>query len=466
MVAAIRPNYTIQGPLPGQIYEARREQRLAQEDAARQQAIAQERDAKRQAALEQILGVPSTASATGSVGVPAAAAPGGAPAMEATPGYVAPGEAQPAPQPVPQMPQQATPTGLQKKPSAEDYLKAAALYPELKDQFTKLAEQRGAEYTKNSLYTAARIATALENDDIKMATDLAEEMAVAAENSGDQMGAQAYRTWGKLAQNDPEGVRDLIGISIAASPGGAEVVKRTFGDEAPAKVRELKARAELAGLKPGTPEYNRFMTTGGGAPTVQIDQRERDEFEKEVSKRDAKFFGDLADQAATIGESQAVIKDLEGLLANVDTGFGARVKQFAGRYGIATEGLNEIQAVNAIISRLVPAQRQPGTGPMSDADLQLFKDSLPSIMNQPGGNKLIIDTINRINEYRMEQARIANDVFTEELSRREGREKLMELANPIDAYRQAFESSRTAPMSSEAPPEEGGFKLIGKKPGG
>lgn len=461
MVAPIRPNYTINSVDPGQAFLAARAQKQAQEEAAQQQAIAQERDAKRQAALEQILGVPSSAPTGGSVGVPAAAAPGGAPAMEATPGYVAPGEA-----PMPQMPQQTTATGLQKKPSAEDYLKAAALYPELKDQFTKLAEQRGKEYTQNSLYTAARIATALENNDTETAINLADQMATAAENSGDQMSAQAYRTWGQLAQIDPEGVRDLIGISMAATPGGAEVVKRTFGDEAPAKIRELKARAELAGLKPGTPEYNKFMTTGGGAPTVQIDQRERDEFEKEVSKRDAKFFGDLADQAATVGESQATLQDLESLLANVDTGFGARVKQFAGRYGIATEGLNEIQAVNAIISRLVPAQRQPGTGPMSDADLQLFKDSLPSIMNQPGGNKLIIDTIKGINDYRMAQARIANDVFTGELSRTEGREQLMQLANPIDKYRETFESSKSAPMSSEAPPEEGGFKLIGRKPGG
>jgi hypothetical protein len=461
MVAPIRPNYTINSVDPGQAFLEARAQKQAQEEDARQQAIAQERDAKRQAALEQILGVPSSAPTGGSVGVPAAAAPSGAPAMEATPGYVAPGEA-----PMPQMPQQTTTTGLQKKPSAEDYLKAAALYPELKDQFTKLAEQRGKEYTQNSLYTAARIATALENNDTETAINLADQMATAAENSGDQMAAQAYRTWGRLAEMDPEGVRDLIGISMAATPGGVDVVKRTFGDEAPAKIRELKARAELAGLKPGTPEYNKFMTTGGGAPTVQIDQRERDEFEKEKGKRDAKFFGDLADQATTIGESQATIRELESVLANIDTGFGARIKQLAGRYGIATEELNEIQAVNAIISRLVPAQRQPGSGTMSDADLQLFKDSLPSIINQPGGNKLIVDTIKRINDYRMEQARIANDVFAGRIERQEGRDKLLGLANPIDEYREIFESSQVAPMSSEVAPQAGEFKLIGRKPGG
>lgn len=464
MVAPIRPRYTITGGDPGLAYLAARQQKQAQEEAARQQAIAQERDAKRQAALEQILGVQSPPTApTG----PLATGMGGArgtPAGQAEPTYSAPGEAPITPEVAQQAVQQPS-SGLQRRPSAEDYLKAAALFPELKDQFTKLAEQRGEQYTKNSMYTAARVATALRNDDVDTAKAIAEEMATAAENSGDAQAAQAYRTWSRLVETDPDGVIDLIGINLAATPGGAEVVKQTFGEQAPSKVIELKMRAEAAGLKPGTPEYNRFMITGGGVPAVQIDQRERDDFEKEVGKRDAKFFGDLADQATAVGESQAVLRDLEGLLANVDTGFGARIKQLAGRYGFETEGLNEIQAANAIISRLIPAQRQPGSGTMSDADLQLFKDSLPSIINQPGGNKLIVDTIKKINDYRMQQATIANDVFTDELSRKEGREKLMQLANPIEDYRAGLDSIK-APISTGGVIEDSGFTLIGTERAG
>lgn len=459
MVAPIRPRYTITGGDPGLAYLAARQQKQAQEEAARQQAIAQERDARRQAALEQILGVPSQPTSPAGPLATGMGGSQGTPVGQAQPVYSAPGEAPITPEVAQQAVQPPT-GGLQRRPSAEDYLKAAALFPELKDQFTKLAEQRGEQYTKNSMYTAARVATALRNDDIDTAKAIAEEMAVAAENSGDAQAAQAYRTWSRLAETDPDGVIDLIGINLAATPGGAEVVKQTFGDQAPSKVIELKMRAEAAGLKPGTPEYNRFMITGGGVPAVQIDQRERDDFEREVGKRDAKFFGDLADQATAVGESQAVLRDLEGLLANVDTGFGARIKQFAGRYGFETEGLNEIQAANAIISRLIPAQRQPGSGTMSDADLQLFKDSLPSIINQPGGNKLIVDTIKKINDYRMQQATIANDVFAGRMSRREGRDALMQLANPIEDYRAGLDAIK-APIGTSGVIEDSGFKLIG-----
>lgn len=467
MVAPIRPNYTINSVDPGQAFLAARAQKQAQEEAARQQAIAQERDAKRQAALEQILGVPSSVPTGGSVGVPAAAAPGGAPAMEATPGYVAPGEApaQPTPQEAQQAVQQPAAGGLQKKPSAEDYLKAAALFPELKDQFTKLAEQRGEQYTKNSMYTAARLATSLQNGDIKTAKGIADEMAVAAENAGNQREAQAYRTWSRLAEIDPETVVDLIGINLAATPGGAEVVKRTFGEARPSKVVELEMRAEAAGLKKGTPEYNKFMVTGGGSPMVTIDQRDRDEFESAVSKRDAKFFGDLADQAPTVGRNRAVIGELESLLSNVDTGFSARIKSYAGTLGIPIEGVNEIQAAQAIIARLVPEQRPPGSGTMSDADLEQFKQSLPSIINQPGGNQLIIDTIKAINDLQMEEAEIANKVFTGELTRKEGREALMQLANPIDIYKDGIDRLK-APARTGQPVTSGGFTLKGTRTGG
>jgi len=228
---------------------------------------------------------------------------------------------------------------------------------------------------------------------------------------------------------------------------------------------ELQERARLAGLTPGTPEYNRFMITGGGVPAVQIDQRERDEFEKATSARDAKFFGDLADQAPSVGQNRAVIGELESLLSNVDTGFGARIKSYAGSLGIPVEGVNEIQAAQAIIARLVPAQRAPGSGVMSDADLELFKQSLPSIINQPGGNELIIKTIKDVNDYQMEQAAIANKVFAGDLTRREGRDALMELANPIDIYKDGIDRLK-APSSTGQPVTSGGFTLKGTRTGG
>lgn len=99
------------------------------------------------------------------------------------------------------------------------------------------------------------------------------------------------------------------------------------------------------------------------------------------------------------GGTLARINRLESLLRNIDTGLGTSIKAFAGRFGIQTEGISEIKAAEALINSLVPMQRPEGSGPMSDADLALFQRSLPSLVNSPQGNQLIIDTMRGIAEY-------------------------------------------------------------------
>ncbi|MGB1984630.1 MAG: alanine--tRNA ligase-related protein, partial [Porticoccaceae bacterium] len=92
------------------------------------------------------------------------------------------------------------------------------------------------------------------------------------------------------------------------------------------------------------------------------------------------------------------IDRLEALLGDMG-GAATSIKAFAGRFGIPTTGLDEIQAAEALISSLVPLQRPAGSGPMSDADLALFKRSLPQLINTPEGNRLIIETMRGIAQY-------------------------------------------------------------------
>ena len=92
------------------------------------------------------------------------------------------------------------------------------------------------------------------------------------------------------------------------------------------------------------------------------------------------------------------IDRLESLLNDMG-GAVTSLKAFAGRFGIPTEGLDDIQAAEALISSLVPLQRPAGSGPMSDADLALFKRSLPQLINTPEGNRLIIETMRGIAQY-------------------------------------------------------------------
>jgi len=126
----------------------------------------------------------------------------------------------------------------------------------------------------------------------------------------------------------------------------------------------------------------------------------------EFAKLDAKKLNEVGAVGLDAGGTLARINRLETLLQNIDTGLGTSVKAFAGRFGIQTEGLSDIQAAEALINSLVPLQRPAGSGPMSDADLALFQRSLPSLINSPQGNQLIIDTMRGIAEYDAKGAEI------------------------------------------------------------
>ena len=104
------------------------------------------------------------------------------------------------------------------------------------------------------------------------------------------------------------------------------------------------------------------------------------------------------------------------------------------------EGLSDIQAAQALINELVPQQRQPGSGPMSDADLALFKQSLPRIINQEGGNALIVQTMRGITDYQIKMGEIADAVADRSMNPTEGRAAIRNLANPLDAYTKTVRS--------------------------
>lgn len=139
---------------------------------------------------------------------------------------------------------------------------------------------------------------------------------------------------------------------------------------------------------------------------------ELDPFTKKSMEKIAGDFSDMSKQGMSARTALGQVKMLDRLLSETETGFGAGLKQFAfDTFGIDVRDDAAI-AANAIISQLVPQQRPPGTGPMSDADLALFKNSLPSIASRPGGNQIIIETMKSIAQYQYDIGQIANKALT------------------------------------------------------
>jgi hypothetical protein len=169
----------------------------------------------------------------------------------------------------------------------------------------------------------------------------------------------------------------------------------------------------------------------GGTQFIMPGAKADQEFATKFADGDAKTLGEVSNAGMAARRNMARIDRLEALINANPTGGLAELKRRAGEFGINTEKLNEIQAAQALINSLVPEQRQPGSGPMSDADLALFKESLPRIINQPGGNKLVIDAMRGIAKYDAEGASIVQQLREGKLNRAQAFEALQNRVNPL-----------------------------------
>ena len=185
------------------------------------------------------------------------------------------------------------------------------------------------------------------------------------------------------------GGREAAGVLLQKPDEKGQVVSAT-------QLREMYPGSEIAdGLynlkKDGT------ITKVGGAPQVVVNSG--DKGANKFAELDAKTLVDVASTGMQAQRSLLQINRLESLLEGVPTGAQGAIKLLAGNFGIQTEGLDDLQASQALINSLVPQQRPPGSGPMSDADLELFKESLPRIINSPNGNQIILETMRGVAQY-------------------------------------------------------------------
>lgn len=344
--------------------------------------------------------------------------------------------------------------------TADDYMKAWVANPAIRDDLNSLKTMMTEPQSNALLQTTQNLYASAASGNADATRNMLQLQLDAAANSADQTMVPGLKAAIEQLDQDPQGAMAQLKTTAAMTlmglkgPDYIKTINESLG-LIPAKTPEgfqtLGLRAEAAGLKPGTPEYQKFMATGGDkGPLVQIGDQET-AFAKAAGEKAAATFSGLIDQGVAASRSLAQIDNLENLLKGVETGIGAQFKQFLGQYGVDTAGLDDITAANAAINQLVPAQRVAGSGTMSDKDVELFKSSLPSLINQPGANKLIIDTIRGINEYDVAASLIAGKVMDGTLTREEGRKALMDIPNPLAGFKAPKTTKTTAePATTDA----------------
>lgn len=157
-------------------------------------------------------------------------------------------------------------------------------------------------------------------------------------------------------------------------------------------------------------------------------------FSAETGKLLAQEAGAIAEAGATAQRGLGLVSNLRAALDNAPQGAPGALASLAGRVGIKFEGSSDLEAANALISQLVPQQRPPGSGTMSDADLALFKQSLPQLINTPEGNAKIIQTMESVLQYDVQRGEIARQLQLGKISPDEAFSAYAALGNPLAEY--------------------------------
>jgi hypothetical protein len=185
---------------------------------------------------------------------------------------------------------------------------------------------------------------------------------------------------------------------------------------------------------------------GAGGTSVNVNTGPSETaFSQETGKIIAQEADSVAQQGAAAQRSLGQLNTLEQALLNSPAGAGGAIANMAANIGIKTEGVENLELANAIISQLVPSQRPPGSGVMSDADLALFKASLPRLINTREGNQLIIDTMRNIAQYDMQRGEIARGMQLGQITPDVAFTRYGALGNPLSAFQNQGGGGATPP---------------------
>ena len=271
-------------------------------------------------------------------------------------------------------------------------------------------------------------------------------------------------------------IRNLIGALGAAR---TESAKATIGKLLDVELADAKAKQAQSAPTDVQRNYNEAKRQGytgtlldyqkelRAQNTVNVDTKGEGKYAETVGKA----LGERMDAVSKEGDTARAdmiligqLRDLGGQIKNMGAGAAlqARLSEFGIKVG---ENVSEIEAYKSIVDKLTPQQRVPGTGASSDLDVKMFKSSLPALVNTPGGNALILDTLEAVAADKAARAAIADRALVGELKPQEALKAFRELPDPMAKFKEArksgFKADATAPAAVPTPATADGWQDLG-----
>ena len=361
--------------------------------------------------------------------------------------------------------------GLGENPTTDSIAKIMLDFPALGDKFKGVYDVLDANEKEARVGQAQRVYSAITAGQPEVAMQILDESATAYENSNRPQDAKTMRDLAEVIKLNPETAAVSTGMFLANAMGPDKFAATFKALEeqrrGPEQFEILTAeQAANMGLEPGV-TYQRNLKTNqikpvgtGAGVTVDIAAPPPGEtkYEEETGRIQAQTFAELSKMGSNAARALLDINSLESAFksAAVRTGPQGFVASALANMGIEVEGGKEYEQIKALVSRLIPAQRPPGGGPMSDADAILYANALPKLLGTKEGQLQIIADIKAVNEYDRKLGEIANLAISNQISRGEAQRRIAQLSNPLERYRN---QGGAGEAGAPAAPAAGGFSV-------
>lgn len=237
--------------------------------------------------------------------------------------------------------------------------------------------------------------------------------------------------------------------------GGASVVGNfAKAAEQPASYREYQL-AQQDGFKGSYADWEKVKTPGVTVNNGGNSSKFAEKSDEEAAKR----LNSIVEGGNSAPQMVEDLQSLAQLGAQIGTGRQAQVMSTIGPWaqalGIDIKSMGEIEAFQAITARLIPQMRPPGSGPQTDADARNLLNSIPTVGKTPEGNKIIVQTMMKIQENKIAAAEIASRAYLPKeeggITWQEAEKQIRALGNPYDTFKEYMKTQGGAIAGYGAP---------------